>query len=70
MQDVSVRPFTREELIGLRIRCEGMAETEGMNPRWVRAYLNLADAADRLDAMTQRTVVGDQGPGDIGSWGQ
>ena len=72
MQEVSTRavrgPFTREELIGLRERCEDLAMVEGLNPRWARAYLAVADAADRLDAMIQRTAVGDQGPGDIGRW--
>jgi len=53
------KPFARAELIDLRERAAAMAELKGTNPRWVRAYLTLADAADRLDAMTERTRIGD-----------
>jgi len=59
------RNFEREELITLRGRAEALA-VAGTSPRWIRAYQSLADAADRLDAMTQRTVIG--GPGDVGPW--
>ena len=54
--------MNRDELIILRERAEEMAKVEGLNPRWARAYLDLADAADRLDAMIKRTEVG----GDVG----
>lgn len=47
--------FSRDELIELRKRAEDMAQIEGLNPHWMRAYLQLADAADRLDAMIART---------------
>ena len=63
---ITMKPFTRGELVTLRERAEGMASTAGTNPLWVRAYLALADAADHLDAMTERTRLGDQG--DIGHW--
>jgi hypothetical protein len=43
-------------LIELRRAAEGMA-AGNLNPAWVRAYLALADAADRLDAMISRSSV-------------
>lgn len=46
--------FTREELQGIEQRAAGMANKD-INPFWRRAYLNLADACDRIDAMTART---------------
>lgn len=37
---------------------EAAKQAEGVpNPYWKRAYLALADAADRLHAMTMRTMV-------------
>lgn len=40
----------------LRDTAAGMA-AGNLNPDWVRAYLALADAADRLDAMDARCTV-------------
>jgi len=40
--------------------CEG-----NLNPKWVRVYRSLADAADRLDAMTARTEETT-----VGGWGR
>lgn len=54
-------PFTREELCNLGLRANHMANVEGINPVWRRAYLQLADAADRLDAMVARCTV-DEAP--------
>lgn len=48
--------FTREELIEIRERAESLAR-EKINPLWQRAYLALADAADKLDAMEARTII-------------
>jgi len=49
-------PFDRDELIELRERAESLGSGV-LNPRWVRAYQALADAADTLDAMIARTIV-------------
>ena len=46
----------RENLQAIRDEAIGMA-TGNLNPDWVRAYLNLADAADRLDAMQARCEI-------------
>ena len=45
----------REELISIRDRAD--SEVQHLNGRWKRAYQNLAEAADRLDAMIARTEV-------------
>jgi len=49
--------FEREELQGIRDRAENIAGTVA-NYGWKRAYIELADAADRLDAMEARTEEG------------
>jgi hypothetical protein len=46
----------RKFLIGLRLQAE-YASKFVLNPCWKRAYLALADAADRVDAMIARTEV-------------
>lgn len=56
MVPIIERPF----LIDLRDTANGMA-SHNLNPDWKRAYLALADAADRLDAMQARTEIPPQG---------
>ena len=46
--------FEREELQDLRARAVELAESVPNN-HWQRAYRQLADALDRLDAMEART---------------
>ena len=46
--------FSREILQGIRDDAEKMVE-HTVNNHWRRAYKQLADAADRLDAMEART---------------
>lgn len=46
----------RRFLIGLRLQAEFASKTV-LNPGWKRAYLALADAADRVDAMIARIEV-------------
>lgn len=46
--------FSREVLQGIRNDAVKMAESVPNN-HWQRAYKQLADAADRLDAMEART---------------
>jgi len=46
--------FTREELQDIVIRAEELAGTPGVNPRWIRALLRFADAANTLDAYYAR----------------
>ena len=51
--DIIDRSFLQQ----LRDAAKGMAHGN-LNPDWVRAYIALSDAADRLDAMyARRTVV-------------
>jgi len=54
MRSVNIihRPFLQE----LREEANGMA-SGNLNPDWTRAYLALADAADRLDAMQARSTI-------------
>ncbi len=47
--------FSRDELHKIQERAAGLARGAG-NPAWQRAYLALADAADRLDAMVARST--------------
>lgn len=54
--DIIERSFLQQ----LRSAAEGMA-SGNLNPAWARAYLNLADAADRLDAMQARCEIPPQG---------
>lgn len=54
----ALTPFTREELIDLREKAIYFADgTGGQNASWTRAYQQLADAANYLDAMLARSVV-------------
>lgn len=46
--------FTREELQEIRAKAVNNAEAVANN-HWKRAYKQLADATDRLDAMMART---------------
>lgn len=55
-EDIIDRSF----LLELRKTAEGMA-SGNLNSAWVRAYLALADAADRLDAMQARSSIPPQG---------
>ena len=54
-------PFDRIELTDLRLRADAYA-TEVPNPHWKRAFLALAEAADRCDAMLARTEAGADPP--------
>ena len=56
MEDVK-NLFEREHLQMIREQARGMAEFKGLSPAWARAYLRLADAADHLDAMMDRSTV-------------
>lgn len=47
--------FSREELWDIRDRAEDMASIKSLNSGWKRIYLNLADAANSLDAFIART---------------
>ncbi len=47
--------FTRKELSKIGSKAILLADVKGTNPQWVRAYVQLADAVDRLDAMIART---------------
>lgn len=47
----------RTELISIRDRADKAISEKQLNGRWKRAYQNLAEAADRLDAMIARTEV-------------
>jgi len=49
-----MKEFTREELQNLCKKAEENAKAVPNN-HWIRAYRQLADAADRLDAMEART---------------
>ena len=49
--------FGRQELIRIRECALQSAMVEGLNPNWKRALLQLADAANHLDAMIARTQV-------------
>lgn len=48
--------FERAELIQLRAKAEKSANTPHLNPAWKRAYIQLAQACDYLDAMIARTI--------------
>ncbi len=49
-----MKEFEREELQDIRAKAEENAEAVANN-HWKRAYKQLADAADRLDAMEARS---------------
>ena len=53
-KDISIN---RMELIHLRERCDEIIRTKELNERWKKAYQQVAEAVDRLDAMKARTEV-------------
>ena len=53
-KDISIN---RMELIRLRERCDEIIRTKELNGRWKKAYQQVAEAVDRLDAMKARTEV-------------
>ena len=59
-----MQPFTRDELIDIRDRAEEMSRQASIHAAWSRAYLALADAADRLDAIVARAEAQPIGRGD------
>jgi len=48
-------PLTRDELRNLRDRAMSLSRVDGVNPLWVEAYVLLATACDRIDAMLARS---------------
>ena len=50
--------INRMELIHLRERCDEIIRTKGLNERWKKAYQQVAEAVDRLDAMKARDRSG------------
>jgi len=48
--------MTREELQEIKNKANN-AYGKGTTAEWIRAYIALADAADRLDAMIARTEI-------------
>ena len=46
-----------EEFLSALSEAAAKAAEDIPNPYWKRAYLALSDAADRLHAMTMRTIV-------------
>ena len=51
--------INRMELIRLRERCDEIIRTKkGLNERWKKAYQQVAEAVDRLDAMKARDRSG------------
>ncbi len=48
----------REDLQDLRELAINAANVDGVNVIWARAYIEIADAADRMDAMIARTLAG------------
>lgn len=52
-----LKPYSRQELIEMRTIFENLANINGINDTWHRAYINAADAIDRLDAMISRTEI-------------
>ena len=53
-KDISIN---RMELIRLRERCDEIIRTKGLSGRWEKAYQQVAEAVDRLDAMKAWTEV-------------
>ncbi|WP_198080370.1 hypothetical protein [Acinetobacter calcoaceticus] len=51
--------WTRQELKEIRERAE-LEALKGNNEKWRHACLNLAFAADRLDAITNRVEMGEE----------
>lgn len=58
------RLFSRDELIDIRDRAEELSKQTSIHPAWSRAYLAMADAADRLDAAMARAEAKPMGRGD------
>ena len=54
-KDISIN---RMELIRLRERCDEIIRTKELNGRWKKAYQQVAEAVDRLDAMKARDRSG------------
>lgn len=52
-----LQPYTREELIDIRVKFERLANVKGISDTWGRAYLSAADAIDKIDAMIARTEI-------------
>jgi len=48
--------FNREELQALRERAKNCRDA-GANEPWARAFMDLYDALDRLDAMKSRSEI-------------
>ena len=48
--------FTREELQDIRERAIRMVSEKATNIHWAHTYINLANAADHLDAMIARST--------------
>ena len=51
------KPFVRAELQAIRERALDVSEGKGIHQSWVRAYLQLADATNYLDAMCARCEI-------------
>ncbi len=49
--------FKGKELRQIRDKAIKEANAKGTNPNWVRAYQQLADSANTLDAMIARCTV-------------
>jgi hypothetical protein len=58
-EEMVTEQFQRDELIALRERARQLANVPGTMRNWQEAYLAIANAADRLDAMIARTIVAD-----------
>jgi len=52
-----IETFDREELQEIRTRALKMSMTVRMNSTLMRAYIDLADTVDRLDAMQARAEI-------------
>lgn len=50
----------REFLINLREKANQLSETKKLDKQWKRAYENLADSLDKLDAMYARISLNTQ----------
>lgn len=54
--DFTRERFHRKELTQLKLRAEWLARQPNQSPTWIRAYQDLADSADRVDALIYRAV--------------
>jgi len=50
-----MKDFNRKELSGIIDLAQAQAGINGLNTLWQNAYLEMARAADRLDAMMARS---------------